>query len=316
MHKVYEISAADGITLAHYGITYVKQLFGVNEMNGNIDINQNADYPMQLQTNHPWLIEKCKNLRAQVKNKGFRECKTTGTFFQNVNALKFSGLCRRMRRRAMDESMPGPPSYFTRRRDGIPVPSLGLFMKGYRNLFTMDIASKTLENSFLLMNRQTWTNEKQFLSGMDGMDESNEPSCALCGERENTMHLMFECEHYSEPLWKLLENIINETKARTSENEGTINRIQMHAFLVLYNVWAGAPDPCARAIMTLIQEVKRNITFRRYKRETTNIIVRCSRTRMLGHLLAATKKLDSLWTYQGKNSVFFREVIKTITDKI
>ncbi len=167
--------------------------------------------------------------------------------------------------------MPGPPSYFTRKRDGIPVPSLSLFMKGYRNLFTMDISSTKLENSFLLMNRQTRTNEECFLSRMDGMDEPSEPSCALCGERENTMHLMFEGEYYSEPLWKLLEIILNETMSRTNDNERPTNRIQIHAFLVLYSVWAGAPGPCERAIMTLIQEVKRNIIYRRYKRETTNI---------------------------------------------
>jgi hypothetical protein len=107
----------------------------------------------------------------------------------------------------------------------------------------MGISSKTLENSFLLMNRQTWTNEKRFLSRMDDVDVPNELSCTLCGGRENTMHLMFECEQYSEPLWKLLENIVkknNETIIITNDNKEPVNRIQMYAFLVLYSVWVGA----------------------------------------------------------------------------
>jgi hypothetical protein len=50
--------------------------------------------------------------------------------------------------------MPGPLSIFTRRRDGTPVPALDQFMTGYKNLFKMDIPSKTLKNSYLVMNRQ------------------------------------------------------------------------------------------------------------------------------------------------------------------
>jgi hypothetical protein len=73
-------------------------------------------------------------------------------------------------------------------------------------------------------------------------------------------------------------------------------------------------SPCAKATMTLIQEVKRNIIYRRYKRETTNVVIRCSCTRMLGHLLTAAKKLEGLWTYQGKNKNFFKEIGKTIID--
>jgi hypothetical protein len=56
--------------------------------------------------------------------------------------------------------------------------------------------------------------------------------------------------------------------------------------------------------------------YRRYKRETTNIVIRCGCTRMLGHLLATAKKLENLWTCWGKNSIFFKEIGKTITDMV
>ncbi len=147
-------------------------------------------------------------------------------------------------------------SYFSRREDGIPVPALNLFMRGYKILFTIDISSKTLENSYLVKSRQSWTNKKQFWSIADGMDGANGPLCALCSGRENTMHLMFECKQYSEPIWKLLENATNETLTRISDREKQLQgRIEMHAFLVLYRVWVGAPSSQSRAIMALIQEI-------------------------------------------------------------
>jgi hypothetical protein len=37
---------------------------------------------------------------------------------------------------------------------------------------------------------------------------------------------------------------------------------------------------------------------------------------MLGHLLATARKLENLRAYRGKNSIFFKETGKTITDMI
>ncbi len=87
-----------------------------------------------------------------------------GNFSSITEGIKFSGLYRKLHRNGRDAFLPRPPAYFTRRWDGIPVPSLELFMTGYKNLFKMDIPSKTLENSYLVMNRQVWTNEKNVLS--------------------------------------------------------------------------------------------------------------------------------------------------------
>jgi hypothetical protein len=66
--------------------------------------------------------------------------------------MKFSGLYHRMCREVAVSQRPGPPSYFTRRKDGISTPNLESFMMGYKKLFKMDILSKTLENSYLIMN--------------------------------------------------------------------------------------------------------------------------------------------------------------------
>jgi hypothetical protein len=45
-----------------------------------------------------------------------------------------------------------------------PVPALHKFMQGYKNLLNLNIPSITITNSFLVMNGQTWTNQKRHRS--------------------------------------------------------------------------------------------------------------------------------------------------------
>jgi hypothetical protein len=182
----------------------------------------------------------------------------------------------------------------------------------------MDIPSKTLENSYLLMNRQVWTNEKSSLSGIGGGPGEVHPedACKLCGVKENTMHLMFECGEYSEPLWKTLGDILKEAVARDSNGEENLSN-RMHAFLVLYNVTSGIPAKYCKDIMILIQEVKRNIVLRRFKRETTDIgTTSFGRNRLYAHLAIVNEKIRSLRKYQGKRNNFFDIVNKIITEWI
>jgi hypothetical protein len=94
-------------------------------------------------------------------------------------------------------------------------------------------------------------------------------TCKLCGVKENTMHLMFECEKYSEPLWAVVSDVLKETVNRESKGKENLNT-RLHAFLVLYNVTTGLPAEYIKNIMILIQEVKRNIALHRFKRETSD----------------------------------------------
>ncbi len=56
IHSLHNISAADRVTLAHYNLSHVQQLFARNDLTRNIDVNQNATYPEQPQLNHSWLL--------------------------------------------------------------------------------------------------------------------------------------------------------------------------------------------------------------------------------------------------------------------
>ena len=126
------------------------------------------------------------------------------------------------------------------------------------------------------------------------------------------MHLMFECEKYSEPLWETLEMVVGETM-RHRAGDNNANRIRMHAFMVLYNINDNLPNAYVKSITVLIQEIKRNIVFRRYKRETgNNAIIRYDRNRLLGHILITVRKLISLRKYQGKNKDIYEDIAEVI----
>jgi hypothetical protein len=315
---IYRISAADGIVLDHYGFTYVGKLFGQDDMTGRIRLDSDVEYPREMMDRYAGLVMKCKNLRGRLKNIRTRGGTVLGNFSSITEGIKFSGLYRKLHRDRRDASLPGPPAYFTRRRDGIPVPSLGLFMTGYKNLFKMDIPSKTLENSYLVMNRQVWTNEKSALSGVGGGPggEHPEDTCKLCGAKENTMHLMFECERYSEPLWAVVSDVLKETIKRKSQGRENPNT-RMHAFLVLYNVTVGMPAEYSKNIMILIQEVKRNIVLRRFKRETSDLgVTTFGRRRLLAHLSITVRKIRDLRRYQGKDNSFFDIMAQIIMEQL
>jgi hypothetical protein len=213
-----------------------------------------------------------------------------------------------MYRDQIDSALPGPPAFFTRRKDGIPVPALDVFMTGYKNLFKMDIPSKTLETSFLVMNRQVWTNEKWCKGMAERQGGQENPECKLCGCLENTMHLLLECEKYSEPMWNVFEQVINNA-IQLDTGEINVRHIRVHAFMILYNVDTNVPSKYKKFIMEIIQEIKRNMIFRRYKRETGNgANIEYRRERLIAHLMLTTQKLASLRQYQGRNTMFFEQM--------
>jgi hypothetical protein len=237
--------------------------------------------------------------------------KPAGGFAQCLKGKKWSYIYRRLNRSNIDQSMARPPSYFTRRREGIPVPSLDRFMRGYTNILKMKLSSKTLENSFLVMNRQVWTNQKQHLSTVQrGPDEEQaSDKCVHCEQIENTLHLLFECEKYAEPLWQLLKQGIN---AMLQESTGR-NNVVLHAYNVMYNEKiAGLTGTFADKIHILIQEIKRNIVFRRCQRQIQNRNVRIDWHRIRCHLVICMQRLIKLREFQGKSSVHLENLIDKI----
>jgi hypothetical protein len=110
-------------------------------------------------------------------------------------------------------------------------------MQGYRNLLNLKIPSKTIGNSFLVMNRQILNQPKRHLSTTNTEDEDQVNALyALCGVVENTGHLLFKCARCSEPLGVLVGEAIT---ALITEASPTAQTYRIHAHSVIYNIYDG-----------------------------------------------------------------------------
>jgi hypothetical protein len=157
---------------------------------------------------------------------------------------------------------------------------------------------KKITNSFLVMNRQIWTNQKRHLS-MTNAEEQESALCALCGEVENTMHLLFECARCSEPLWEMVGEAVTALMRQSSP---TAQTYRIHAHSAIYNIYDGqVPRHYARQVMAWFQEIKRDLIYRRFKRYTGRAI-QPDRTRLLGYLINTLGCMVSLYNYQGRNA--------------
>ena len=169
-----------------------------------------------------------------------------------------------------------------------------------------------LENSFLLMNRQIWTNVKEAM--LARAEEGEEGRCGLCGRQETTMHLMFECEEYSEKVWRQLSEVIN---GMIEARDGIGNPgIRLHAFQVLYNQAGNIPTRHSKQILELVQEVKRNIVYRRFLRCTTGNALRYNNTRILAHLINIMEKIKTLRQYQSKRCDTIEHLLEVASDRV
>ncbi len=83
----------------------------------------------------------------------------------------------------------------------------------------------------------------------------------------------------------------------------------------MYNVSAGVPSKYIKDIMILIQDIKINIMFRRFKRETSDVgVTTFERHRLLAHLSITVQKIRGRRKYQGKTNSFF-DTMKMIIEE-
>jgi hypothetical protein len=77
------------------------------------------------------------------------------------------------------------------------------------------------------------------------------------------------------------------------------------------------PAEYSKNIMILIQEVKRNIVLRRFKRETSDLgVTTFGRRRLLAHLSITVRKIRDLRRYQGKDNSFFDIMAQIIVEQL
>jgi hypothetical protein len=287
-----KFSKIEAIQLKSAGFTHISQLFGRNEFTGKLCKNTNCEFPPEI-VRIPGLEEKCKFLRRKVAEK----LKTTETplcpFYQILENSKWSQLFRKLKRNEVEEKIRGPPSYWTRIRDGFPVPALDKYMQGYRNLKKIDISVRNREIGLDIMNRVLWTNLKNFQT------RGGSNACALCGGIENTEHVIFSCPSLAEKLWESLGDSVKSILGLTNSQSA------IHAFEVMFNCKKnGIEDQQATIILTLIQHGKNVLNTKRYKRCTEPALVRnrYNDTRIAALWINIIERNITYFKYKGKEN--------------
>ena len=126
------------------------------------------------------------------------------------------------------------------------------------------ISSKSREVAFLIMNRQIWTNEKNYKTNRNRNIEGEDSSCALCNEVENTQHLIFACLRYSSEYWEIVSEMFSKW-IRIEKPEHP--RFYIHLYNIMYNTeMKSIPTEYREYAAQIVQESKKNIIYRRYKR--------------------------------------------------
>jgi hypothetical protein len=67
VHELARITEAEGLTLEHYGLTHVGQLFGRDDISGRIKMREDTDYSEDMIRDQAGLIIKCKNSRRTLQ---------------------------------------------------------------------------------------------------------------------------------------------------------------------------------------------------------------------------------------------------------
>jgi hypothetical protein len=163
----------------------------------------------------------------------------------------------------LDTAIEVAPAYRTRIRDNIAIrPSQRVFNNAYHVLQLPAIKSKTRETAFQILNRTIWTNNKAHKSRM-----RPDPNCDRCGKPETMEHLLCECEKYSEPLWGKLADALTQLFNDISPDD--VPRVDLGQTNIIFNI----PHPSLllhirdkesrNALLLLVQEIKRDIIYRR-----------------------------------------------------
>jgi hypothetical protein len=129
-----------------------------------------------------------------------------------------------------------------------------------------------------------------------------DPYCERCKKVETMEHLLCECEYYSEPLWNKLAESLTMLLNDVSTDE--VPRIELGQTNIIFNI----PHPSLilhihdkssrNAILLLIQEVKRDLIYRRMNLPPSVQQVTDPR-RLTAHLDSTIRRLRSYLQYIG-----------------
>ncbi len=297
--KLYPLYPAEAATLEVQRLTTVSQLFDTH-LSGRIDKSISPEI-MAMLAPYPMLQHKLNVLVHSLLKQPFHNkfaCPRSNLAILAKLDVNLSRRYRIKNREILDNEIGVAPSYRTRIRDGLAVrPSQRDFTNAYTILRLPMITSKTRETAFQILNRTIWTNNKAYKSRMRA-----DPHCERCKKVETMEHLLCECEYYSEPLWdklaKSLTTLLNNLWGKE------VPRIELGQINVIFNIphqsiLLHIKDKASRnAVLLLIQEIKRDIIYRRMNLPPSASQVTDSR-RLAAHLDSVIRRVRSYLQYIG-----------------
>jgi hypothetical protein len=300
-----EFNRADCLILREEGISQVGDLFPLHELRAGRDMTSDFRFSEHFIERYPGLVQKCKFMRKML-GRGKRPIKGLVIgFYQSVSNIKFSKLLRTLSRERTDSLLKGPPSYFTRQSEGYALPSLNNYMQGYNNIMAADVPLRSKEISFQIMNRQCWTNQKAYWAGM-----SEGSVCDICGETENTYHLLMGCEGYSSIIWATLRDIVNDWIGKD---------VQFTTYQVLYGQrYIGIGKAYGKFLYEITMEIKRGIIVKRMSRAINPNLsrVRQNKKRVAAHIIQFTNSLEIIREIQKRKTELLAEFRQRLADYI
>ena len=166
------------------------------------------------------------------------------------------------------------------------------------------------------MNRQMWTNEKQDKTNSNRGIESEGKKCGLCNMPENTQHILFSCNRYSVEYWEIFSEIISKWCKKDKADHPTF---YIHMYNIMYNTEMKSLSKGYRKVAsTVVQEIKRDMIYRRFKRCENNNLnnIRYGRHRIIAHMLTIVRKVQRYKEYQGKNTDKIQTLCETLEEEI
>jgi hypothetical protein len=314
----FRITTMEAQALQARDVVVVGQLF-LPEINGQLTHNFNEAQLQQLGLDGNLLI-KLHNLHTGIRrtNPNMIDKLVQPASLLHYLAVKDSNLSTEHKRRVkavISNQIGAAPAYATRERDGVYVPDRITFSQGYGVCKLQGLTSKTKEISFEILNRTVWTNNKAFKSGM-----ADDPGCSLCGDIETMEHLLYDCPHYSQPLWAELSAVLTATVGII--HGSPVARIDLTPREIIFNappasVILHLQEDCERrTLLHVIQEVKRDILYRRMNLRPAQAGNMVDRTRIQAHILATLRKLIALLEYQNlRGDVPARKLLKVMHEQ-
>jgi hypothetical protein len=294
------ISRADQIDLEDQGILVVKDLFGVNEFTGRMDVRISKEIRRAGEEGREELQKKCDMLRKEVlEDRKNTEQWISMPFFEVIKQKKKSKMIRELYRKNLDRTLRFPGSYKTRMDDGYALPAVSEYKQGYKDIMKTRAESRTKEISFLILSRQTWTKQK-FRCIVERNGERISTQCSYCEEEENTFHMIWGCEEYAQKVWK-------ETSKVLTELEGKV--VNLTCFNVMYASRLKLEKLKWQEVNILVMEIKRDILRRACNRwENPNLNrIQNTENRIWGHLLIVIRGINSYRKQYNKRSEMFEK---------